>query len=87
MKKLIAAIIAILMCGSVFCGCVKTGGNGQGNGTENNQPSDGDENTPGGGEEENPDDEQQPPVEEKDWFELLSDDYKANLILGRVIIK
>ncbi len=79
MKKLIAAIIAILMCGSVFCGCVKTGGNGQGNGTENNQPSDGDENTPGGGEEENPDDEQQPPVEEKDWFELLSDDYKANL--------
>ena len=70
MKKLLAAIIAVLMCGSILCGCINKDGDGGGKDeTETEQPDTGSK----------PSEEETPPVEEKDWFELLSDDVKNNL--------
>lgn len=75
MKKLVAAIVALLMCATVFFGCAgNKGGEKLDNGTENQQPSD---STDKDKEEES----EKPPVIE-DWFASVSADTKKNLSAG-----
>lgn len=71
MKKLIASIIALLMCSTVFFGCASNkGGDTTDDGTKTEQPSDGTDKEP-----------EKPPVTE-DWFASVSADTKANLSAG-----
>lgn len=75
MKKFVAALVALLMCGTMLCGCTAKEGDNSGNlpdGSETEQPGgSGEEENPGGGEEENP--------IETDWFKALPDETLNNL--------
>lgn len=70
-KKLIASIIALLMCSTLFFGCAhQEDGDTTDDGTKTEQPSDGTDKEP-----------EKPPVIE-DWFASVSADTKANLSAG-----
>ena len=76
MKKLIAAIVALLMCATVFFGCAgKNDGEKPDNSTENQHPSDSTDK------DKDKEDEEKPPVVE-DWFASVSADTKKNLSAG-----